>query len=192
MSKPRAGPEFAEQAPHGPNGGSPEFSADPLPDPTLANGLPGASGFVPDNVDPVASADPALDIAPRYFDVTLGAAGTTSLNSTATIDRLTVRNSAGLYIGADGNLTSLIDVSQFGGSVNIDGGLTSVGDYTLFAGFLGGDGTLTAPFVTSIMGAISPGSTGTIRTRSTVTQYFLQVRPCSSTSVRAALPIPSR
>ena len=48
------------------------------------------------------------------------------------------------------NLTSLIDVNQFGGRVNLAGELASGGDYTLFAGMLEGTGTVTAPFVTSI------------------------------------------
>ncbi|MGY6552567.1 MAG: autotransporter domain-containing protein [Erythrobacter sp.] len=147
-------------------GESPAETPEPprLPDPTLANGLPGATGFVPNNVDPVVSADPALRVDPRYFDVTLAAAGTTTLSSDVTIDRLTVRGPAGLNIAAAGNLTSLIDVSQFGGLVNVNGALNSVGDYTIFAGMLSGNGTITAPFVTSIMGTIAPGTMGTIGT----------------------------
>ena len=157
-------PEFAEENPHASDGGSPEFSDDALPDPTLDNGLPGATDFVPDNIDPVVSADAAVNVDPRYFDVTLANAGTTTLSSDVTIDRLTVQSTAGLNITADGNLTSLIDVSQFGGTITVDGGLTSVGDYTLFGGALQGGGTITAPFVTNMMGAISPGTIGGIDT----------------------------
>lgn len=135
-----------------------------LPAPTIANGLPGASVFTPNNVDPAIEADPALDIAPRYFDVTLSQAGTTTLGSAVTIDRLTVRGDAGLTIDAAGDLTSLIDVNQFGGRMNVNGGLDSVGDYTLFAGILEGTGTVTAPFVTNILGIISPGTAGTTGT----------------------------
>ncbi|WP_296717806.1 autotransporter domain-containing protein [Erythrobacter sp.] len=135
-----------------------------LPAPTLANGLPGATGFVPDNIDPVISADAAVNVDPRYFDVTLGEAGMTTLGSDITIDRLTMRGSAGLTIGATGDLTSLIDISQFGGSATVNGALTSAGDYTLFAGMLGGTGTIAAPFVTSVAGAISPGTMGTTGT----------------------------
>ncbi|WP_379922281.1 autotransporter domain-containing protein [Erythrobacter sp. R86502] len=137
---------------------------DVLPAATLANGLPGATGFVPNNVDPIVSADPALNVDPRYYDVTLSQTGTTTLSSDVTIDRLTLRNTAGLTIAATGSLTSLIDVNQFGGNLNLNGALTSVGDYTLFAGMLGGTGTITAPFVTSIAGAISPGTMGTVGT----------------------------
>ena len=112
----------------------------------------------------MVSADADVNVDPRYFDVTLGNAGTTTLSSDVTIDRLTVRSTAGLDITADGSLTSLIDVSQFGGTITVDGGLTSVGDYTIFGGALQGGGTVTAPFVTNMMGAISPGTIGGIDT----------------------------
>ena len=158
------GVEFAEDAPHASDGGEPEFSGDPLPDPTLDNGLPGATDFVPNNIDPVVSDDADVNVDPRYFDVTLANAGTTTLSSDVTIDRLTVRSSAGLNITADGSLTSLIDISQFGGTITVNGGLTSVGDYTIFGGALQGGGTITAPFVTNITGAISPGTIGGIDT----------------------------
>lgn len=153
-------PDFAEETPHGINGGGPEFSDDPLPAPTLDNGLPGASGFVPNNIDPVISANPNVNVDPRYFDVTLGEAGKTTLRSAVTIDRLTVRGPAELQIFDRASLTSLIDVSQFGGTVEVNGNLTSVGDYTMFGGMLAGKGTVAAPFLTNIVGAISPGAIG--------------------------------
>lgn len=136
----------------------------PLPAPTLANGLPGASGFVPNNVDPVVSANPAANVAPRYFDVTLAASGTTTLSSRATIDRLTIRGDAGLTIAQNGALTSLIEIDQFGGRTTVNGTLTTRGDYTLFGGLLQGTGTVAAPFVTSVAGVIAPGTAGTIGT----------------------------
>ena len=133
-----------------------------LPAPTLANGLPGATDFVPNNIDAVTTDTVRVD--PRYFDVTLSQAGTTTLSSEVTIDKLTVRGNAGLTIGAAGDLTSLIDINQFGGRVNVNGALTSVGDYTLFAGMLEGTGTVTAPFVTSVTGIFSPATMGTTGT----------------------------
>lgn len=140
--------------------GSGIFRTGPLPTATLANGLPGATNFVPNNINP----NNRTGVAGRYFDVTLSAAGTTTLSSVVTIDRLTVANAAGLNIAAAGNLTSLIDVTQTGGTVNVAGRLRSVGDYTLAAGLLTGTGTIQAPFVTSIMGTIAPGGLGTIGT----------------------------
>jgi len=143
---------------------APQNVAATLPAPTLANGLVGATNFVPNNVNPVVSADPARRVAARYFDVTLANAGTTTLSSNVTIDKLTVRGSAGLTVASAGSLRSLIDINQFGGRVNVNGGVTSIGDYTLFSGMLEGAGTVTAPFVTSIAGAISPGTMGTTGT----------------------------
>jgi hypothetical protein len=134
----------------------------PLPAPTLANGLPGATGFAVNNVDAVTTETTRVD--PRFFDVTLSLAGTTTLSSEVTIDRLTVRGPAGLTVAAAGDLTSLIDINQFGGVVNVNGNLTSVGDYTLFAGMLGGTGTVTAPFLTSVTGVFSPATMGTTGT----------------------------
>lgn len=141
-----------------------EVDGSVLPEPTLANGLPGASGFVPNNIDPIVSADPEENVDPRYFDVTLSQNGTTTLSSEVTIDRLTVRGNAGLTVAAAGDLTSLIDINQFGGRVNVNGGLASVGDYTLFAGMLEGTGTVTAPFLTSITGVFSPATMGSVGT----------------------------
>lgn len=141
---------------------TPQNTAATLPAPTLANGLPGATGFVPNNVEAVTT--DAVRVDPRYYDVTLSQTGTTTLSSDVTIDRLTVRGNAGLTVAAAGDLTSLIDINQFGGRVNVNGGITSVGDYTLFAGMLEGTGTVTAPFLTSITGVFSPGTMGTTGT----------------------------
>lgn len=133
-----------------------------LPAPTLANGLPGATGFVPNNIDAVTT--PTTRVDPRYYDVTLSQNGTTTLSSAVTIDKLTIRNNAGLTVGSAGSLRSMIDVNQFGGRVNVNGTVTSAGDYTLFAGMLEGSGRINAPFLTSITGTFSPGTVGTTGT----------------------------
>ena len=67
-----------------------------LPPATLANGLPGATNFVPNNVDPVRT----TGAIGRYFDVTLSANGTTTLDSTVTIDRFTLAG-AGARLNID-------------------------------------------------------------------------------------------
>ncbi|MBA3878990.1 MAG: autotransporter domain-containing protein [Sphingobium sp.] len=128
-----------------------------LPAATIANGLPGATNFVPNNIDPVRTTG-ALG---RYFDVTLAATGTITLNSTVTIDRFTL-NGAGarLNIDAAGSLTSLIDITQTIGTMQVNGSLTSQGDYFLMAGGLNGTGTITTPFFTNMVGVISPGASG--------------------------------
>lgn len=131
-----------------------EFTSDPLPAATLDNGLAGATGFVPDNIDP----DIGAGINARYFDVNLSAAGTTTLSSTVQIDNLTISgDSAGLNVAATGNLTSLTEIMQQTGTVNVDGSLSTYGDYLLMSGLLSGSGTVTTPYLTNIMGLIAPG-----------------------------------
>lgn len=133
-----------------------------LPAPTIANGLPGATNFVPNNTE----GNRLEGILPRYFDVRLTNAGVTTLSSEVTIDRLTLTGPAGLNIAAAGDLTSLIDITQAGGMMNVNGALTSVGDYTILSGMLQGSGTVNAPFVNSIAGTISPGTMGGVGTLS--------------------------
>ncbi|WP_373491091.1 autotransporter domain-containing protein [Parasphingorhabdus sp.] len=127
------GPEGAEE--------QPQAEGDPFPDPTLDNGLAGATNFVPDNID----ADVAEGINARYFEVTLNRAGTTTLSSDVTIDRLNVGGAAGLVISSGASLTSLIDVNQTSGRIAVNGTLNSAGDYSLFSGMLTGNGTINFP-----------------------------------------------
>lgn len=140
-----------------------EVTTQALPGPTLANGLPGATGFVPNNIDPVASAG----VIGRYYDVTLSAAGKTTLDIDATVDRFTISGTgATLDVTADGSLTSLMDISHLAGVVNVDGSVTTPGDYFLMTGLLSGKGTVRAPFFTNVLGTIAPGGIGTIGTLS--------------------------
>jgi len=132
-----------------------------LPPATIENGLPGATGFVPDNIDP----DQLNGVNGRYFDVTLAADGNTTLSSTVEIDRLTI-NGPGttLTVNNTGDLMSLIDITQIAGNVHVDGAIRSQGDYLLMSGMLSGSGTIETPFLTNVMGMISPGSMETIDT----------------------------
>lgn len=128
-----------------------------LPPATIANGLPGATNFVPNNVDPVR----ATGALGRYFDVTLSANGTTTLNTAVTIDRLTIAGAgARLNIDAGGSLTSLISVTQTIGTLQVNGVLSTPGDYFLLTGGLNGTGTIFTPFFTNMLGVISPGASG--------------------------------
>jgi len=128
---------------------------------TIDNGRAGATDFVPNNVE----RDDATGTSVRYFDVTLAAAGTTTLSSDVEIDRLTINGpSARLNVAESGSLTSLIDIEQINGWVDVNGQITSVGDYLLMSGMLTGSGTLKAPFFTNIMGGIAPGGMGEIGT----------------------------
>ncbi|WP_438728854.1 autotransporter domain-containing protein [Parasphingorhabdus sp. DH2-15] len=131
-----------------------------LPPATIDNGLPGATGFVPDNIED----DVAGGIIGRFFDVTLSNAGTTTLSSMVEIDNLTVTGAAGLNIAENASLNSILGINQTGGLINVDGRLSGNGDFTLFAGMLTGTGTVATPFTTNIAGVISPAGMGTIGT----------------------------
>ncbi|MCP3736123.1 autotransporter outer membrane beta-barrel domain-containing protein [Sphingomonas sp. RP10(2022)] len=133
----------------------------PTPAATPANGLPGATNFVPNNVDPNRVAKTAA----RYYDVSLTAAGTTTLNTAVTIDRFTVAGStAKLAVTSGGSLTSLMGVTQVTGVVDNNGVINSRGDYMNLGGMITGTGRINAPFLTNVSGMIAPGTTGTIGT----------------------------
>ncbi|WP_374551412.1 autotransporter domain-containing protein [Sphingobium yanoikuyae] len=132
-----------------------------LPAATLANGLPGATNFVPNNIDPVA----AQGVVGRYYDVTLSAAGKTTLDIDATVDRFTISGSGStLDVTSAGSLTSLMDINHLAGVVNVDGAVETPGDYLLLSGLLSGKGTLRTPYFTNIMGVVAPGGIGTVGT----------------------------
>jgi len=125
-----------------------------LPAATLANGLPGATNFVPNNIDPVA----AQGVVGRYYDVTLSAAGKTTLDIDATVDRFTISGTGStLDVTSAGSLTSLMDINHLAGVVNVDGAIETPGDYLLLSGLLSGKGTLRTPYFTNIMGVVAPG-----------------------------------
>lgn len=138
-----------------------DAAATALPVATLANGLPGATGFVPNNIDP----DAKTRRSARYFDVTLGAAGTTTLDTKVTVDRFGITAAgAKLAVTTAGSLTSLMAVNQYTGTVQVDGTLSTRGDYFLMSGLLTGSGRINTPFLTSATGIVAPGTMGTIGT----------------------------
>lgn len=140
-----------------------DVTAAALPSATLANGLPGATGFIPNNIDPAAS----RGVVGRYYDVTLRAAGKTTLDTVATVDRFTISGAGStLDVTAAGSLTSLMDITHLAGVVNIDGKVQTQGDYFLLSGLLSGKGTLRAPFFTNVLGTVAPGGIGTVGTLS--------------------------
>lgn len=140
---------------------APGFRDGPLPAPSLANGLPGATNFVANNSDGVRT----TGVAARYYDVTLRNAGTVTLSSAVTIDRFAIAGASSvLTVNTTGSLTSLIDITQTNGVMNVNGALRSSGDYALIGGILLGNGTVTTPFLTSVLGSIAPGTIGGIGT----------------------------
>lgn len=142
-----------------------------LPDATIDNGLPGATGFVPNNREKSVIIDfenfTIERIDARYFDVTLSAAGRTELDIDATVDRLTLANvDAMLDVTAGHRLDSLLDINHLAGMVRVNGTLSTPWDYFLMTGVVTGNGTIRASNFTSLAGIIAPGGAGTIGTLS--------------------------
>ena len=123
-------------------------------------GGPGSSNFVPNNVEPVNSANPRQYVQARYYDVTLSQPGTTSLGKAATIDRFTISNSsAAIDIRPKGSLTVLADYTQAAGWANIDGRLTT-GEAVVVSGLVTGKGTWDPTYLTVVGGIVAPGGPG--------------------------------
>ncbi|MBX9797762.1 autotransporter domain-containing protein [Sphingomonas sp.] len=135
----------------------PQAPAVATPAPTIANGLPGATNFVPNNL----AGNRTAGTLPRYFDVTLSNTGTITLDTAVTIDRFRLNGvGARLNIAAAGSLTTLNDATLQIGTLQVLGSLVSRNDLNLVTGGLNGTGTITAPFITNIAATISPGATG--------------------------------
>jgi subtilase-type serine protease len=133
--------------------------------PVFIAGGPGTTNFVPDNVEPVNSADAAVHRRARYYDVHLTQAGTTTLSSTRTIDALTLDgNATALNIAASGTLNVLGEVNQWQGWTHVNGLLSSGLDAFIGSGVLSGHGTIRAPFVTVGAAVVAPGGGNTIGT----------------------------
>lgn len=146
----------ANDTPHAP---VPGYSNTVTAPPTLANGLPGATNFVPNNSDGVR----ATGVSARYYDVTLRNTGNTTLSSNVTIDNFTILGAgAQLTINSNGSLRSLMEINQRTGTVKVDGTIGSVGDYLMMSGLLTGSGRVNSRYVTSVLGTIAPGTIGTI------------------------------
>jgi len=125
-------------------------------------GAPGASpGRIIDDTD----GDPATNAPARYYDVTLAAAGTTTLSGAdITIDKLTVNGpGAALTIAPGASLTTLIVTNSFAGTTQVDGALISPNGVQMFGGVLQGAGTVNGD-VSLLLGAVAPGTNGTIGT----------------------------
>ena len=103
---------------------------------------PGYTGFVPDNYYGGVNA-PAFQAPAQFFDVTLAAAGTTTLaRHSVEIDNLTLAGGdARLVIAEDGFLASLIGVNLIAGELEVNGGLFSR-ELMVWAGLLSGSGSI--------------------------------------------------
>ena len=122
-------------------------------------GGPGSTNFVPNNI----VADPTKGVKARYYDVTLSAAGITTLSKSITIDRLTVDGPTILDVKQPGRLAVLGDFTQGLGWTNVDGTLNA-GESVLISGLLTGSGRFDPTYLTSIKGTIAPGGLASVGT----------------------------
>lgn len=126
----------------------------------LIPGGPGSTNFVPNNI----TANPAAGVRARYYDVTLSAAGTTSLGSSVTIDRMALDGQTRLNVVSGGSLNVLGTYTQAQGWTHVDGRVQSGRDMLLVSGMLSGTGIVKAPFVTAIGAIVAPGGADRIGT----------------------------
>lgn len=128
----------------------------------LVQGAPGASvGQVVNDVNAnVATLSPA-----RYYDVTIGAAGTITLPSgTINVDKVTVNGpSAALTIAPGATLGTYISFNSFAGTTTVNGTLNAPGGVNVFGGVIQGNGTINGP-TGFLIGAVAPGTNGTVGT----------------------------
>jgi len=102
---------------------------------------PGSTNFVPDNFYG-ARGETFVDPA-QFFEVTLNAAGTTTLDMDVEIDKLTLNGAnTGLDIATDWSMFVNINTEVFDGLLNVDGDLFTR-EVVLWGGALTGDGTMT-------------------------------------------------
>ena len=128
--------------------------------PIFIAGGPGSENFVPNNV----VANPKTGIRSRYYDVTLAAAGNTTLSSAVTIDRMTLNGLTKLTVNRGGALTVLGEFNQMEGWTQTDGLVRSGGDMMFLRGLVTGSGTLRAPFVTVVGAIVAPGGADKLNT----------------------------
>lgn len=130
--------------------------------PVFVPGGPGSTDFVPNN----RVANPAAGVKARYYDVTLSAAGTTTLSSSVTIDRMALDGETRLNVRSGGSLNVLGTYNQVQGWTHVDGYIQSGRDMLIVSGMLSGSGTIKAPFVTVVGGIVAPGGGDRIGTLS--------------------------
>jgi hypothetical protein len=134
----------------------------------LAGGVQvqGAPGASPGQIVQDTNAN-VLTLAPaRYYDVTIAASGTVTQDTgTITVDKVTVFGaSANLVVAGPATLNTLINFNSFAGNSFINGTLNSTGSVSMFGGILAGTGTVNAPSVDFLIGAVAPGTNGSIGT----------------------------
>jgi len=132
--------------------------------PHYTAGGPGSTNFVPNNVEPVNSADPSQHVRARYYEVELRRPGITRLSQTATIDVMRIDGLLSvLDIRPSGTLNTWADFTQHIGWTNVDGTINTR-EMLIVNGLLSGRGTINADFLTVVGGFVAPGGAGSVGT----------------------------
>ncbi len=128
----------------------------------------------------VATLNPA-----RYYDVTIGAPGTITLEAgmAITVDKLTIDGPfANLNIAQGGVLSTLIVTNSFAGELHVDGTLNSPNGVLMYGGVLSGSGTVNGS-VAFLLGAVAPGTNGSTGTLTITGNVYLS--PGATTAIDA-------
>ncbi|MBR9824608.1 MAG: autotransporter outer membrane beta-barrel domain-containing protein [Alphaproteobacteria bacterium] len=105
---------------------------------------------------------PTSGTTARFFDVTLGNSGTTTVDMNVEIDQFTINNSDATLDVQDGfTFNTLIAFNHTLGTVYIDG-LVNAREYMLTSGVLSGTGELNTTNLWNVAGGVAPGRIGTI------------------------------
>ncbi|MCB8822261.1 autotransporter domain-containing protein, partial [Microvirga rosea] len=110
----------------------------------------------------------------RYYDVSLNAASTVTVDIDPTIDSLSVTNaSAVLNIPGSRVLTTLLDTTLMSGALRVDGRINAQ-NVIVQGGLLGGSGTVAANWVVNAAGTVAPGQASGLGTLTIAGNYMQQ------------------
>ncbi|WP_019960252.1 autotransporter domain-containing protein [Woodsholea maritima] len=100
----------------------------------------------------------------RFYDVTLGASGTTTVDMNVEVDRLRIADLGAHFVLPEAyTFNSLIATEQTAGFATIDGHMNAR-EYMLLAGMLNGSGTLNTTTLFNVAGLVNPGGLGQVGT----------------------------
>lgn len=133
-------------------------------DPPVSGFAIGSSDFVPNNSYGLFGTFAGAitgDVA-RFYDVTLSASGTTTVDMNVEIDRLRITGSdAGFFLPEEHIFSTLIAFDQSAGQSRIDG-LLLAREVMMTGGLLHGDGVISTLTFWNVAGMVSPGALGEI------------------------------
>lgn len=133
-------------------------------DPPVSGFAIGSSDFVPNNSYGLFGdfAGAFFGDVARFYDVTLSASGTTTVDMNVEIDRLRITGSnAGFVLPGENIFSTLIAFDQSAGQSRIDG-LLLAREVMMTGGLLHGDGIISTITFWNVAGMVSPGALGEV------------------------------